>query len=312
MLERVVEVATDSRHLSLRDNSLVISESGKAVEVGRVPLRDIGALILNAHGITYSNSLLVALAESGVPAVFCADNHSAAGYLIPTKSHHEQAKRLRSQVSVTLGVQRRLWAEIVKAKIVRQADVVAAAVGGDAAKGLTMLAHRVKSGDPQNLEAQAARRYWPILMGPDFRRTPSLPGINGMLNYGYAVLRSTVARAVLSAGLHPSLGVKHHNAGNPMCLVDDLIEPFRPVVDLLVWHLVNAGELEVTKAVKLVLGNQITLPVPMADDVTSLSLATVRLAQSFAQCISGKQCSLDLPTGISPDEVEARAHEFHS
>lgn len=305
MLERVVEVATDSRHLSLRDNSLVITQSGARNEIGRVPLCDIGALILNAHGITYSNSLLVALAESGVPAVFCADNHSAAGYLMPTKSHHEQSKRIRAQASLSPSVQRRLWAEIIRSKILRQADALEATAGRDVAKGLEMMAKRVKNGDPENLEAQAARRYWPALMGPDFRRKPNLPGINGMLNYGYAILRSTVARAVLSAGLHPSLGIKHHNAGNPMCLVDDLIEPFRPIIDLTVWHLSKLGEQEVTRAVKLALGAQISLPVPMSDGVTSLSLATVRLAQSFAQCLSGELRCLDLPYGLPSDEVRA-------
>ncbi len=103
------------------------------------------------------------------------------------------------------------------------------------------LAKKVRSGDPENIEAQAARRYWPLLFGTEFRRDSDHPGTNSLLNYGYAILRGGTARAVASAGLHPTLGLKHSNRGNPMCLVDDLMEPFRPLVDILVHRMVREG-----------------------------------------------------------------------
>lgn len=111
----------------------------------------------------------------------------------------------------------------------------------------------MRSGDPGNVEAEAARRYWPLMFGPAFRRDRDAGGINGLLNYGYAVLRAGIARAVMAGGLHPGLGLMHANRGNAMVLVDDLMEPFRPIVDLEVWHLVRAGIVEVGREAKTAL-----------------------------------------------------------
>ena len=250
---RVVEIAETGRQLSLHRGFLVVSARGAAgggsEEVGRVALDGLAAVICNGHGLSYSNKPLLALAERNVATVLCGANHMPAALLWPVAGHHVQGGRMRSQVEARLPLRKRLWRQVVVAKIETQA--AALAVAGAAGSGaLPTMARRVRSGDPDNVEAQAARRYWPALLGADFRRDPKGDGANSQLNYGYANLRSGVARAVMAAGLHPSIGLHHANRLNPMCLVDDLMEPFRPVADLAVLRLRQAGHDEVTPTVK--------------------------------------------------------------
>ena len=231
MVGRVVEVATDRRHLSIERGFVVVTEAG--VEVGRVALDDIAALIANAHGLTYSNALLVRLASLGIPTVLCGDNHRPAAVAWPVESHHVQTGRMNDQASAGKPLKKRLWTQVVRAKIQAQGATLAAV--GAPHEGFQLLSRKVRSGDPDNVEAEAARRYWPLLFGREFRRDRDAGGINSLLNYGYAILRAAVARAVMGAGLHPSLGLMHTNRSNPMVLVDDLMEPFRPTVDREVW-----------------------------------------------------------------------------
>ena len=220
MLGRIVEVSNDKRHLSMYRGFMLVQRVGEdAQEVGRVALDDMAALIANAHGLSYTNNLLVALAERGVPFVLCGSNHSVAGMLWPMEGHHQQAHRIEAQIASNQPVRKRLWASIVRAKLLNQAAVLSAA--GVPAAGLQRLARSVKSGDSQNFEAQGARQYWPLLMGPGFRRDQHAEGINALLNYGYTVLRAATARAVVAAGLHPSLGLHHSHDNNAMRLVDD-------------------------------------------------------------------------------------------
>ena len=133
---------------------------------------------------------------------------------------------MNDQISASLPLKKRLWAQLVRAKILAQAATLAAV--GAPHTGFFLLSRKVRSGDPDNVEAEAARRYWPLLLGAEFRRDKDGDGINGLLNYGYAVLRAGVARAVMAAGLHPGFGLMHSNRSNPMVLIDDLMEPFRP------------------------------------------------------------------------------------
>ncbi len=156
MLERIVEVSNDKRHLSMyRGFMLVHSTGDDRKEVGRVALDDIGALIANAHGLSYTNNLLVALAERGIPFVLCGANHHVAGMLWPADGHHQQAHRMEAQIACSLPTRKRLWASIVQSKLRQQAAVLAAA--GAASALLDRLAQNVKSGDSQNAEAQGAR-----------------------------------------------------------------------------------------------------------------------------------------------------------
>lgn len=301
MIGRIVEVAEDGRHLSVSRGFLVVEAGGE--RLGQVPLDDIAAVIANAHGLTYSNNLLMALAERKAAVVLCASNHRPAALLWPVESHHRQAARMRAQVEVSKPFAKRAWQALVRAKIGMQGAVLESR--GQSPGAFESLARRVRSGDPDNLEAQSARRYWPLLLGPDFRRDPREPGVNGLLNYGYAILRAATARAVMGAGLHPTFGLHHRNRGNPMALVDDLMEPFRPLVDLRVAQLVETGHGEVGPVTKRVLADVPALDLQTAAGVTPLGTCVERLAVSLAQSFEDGRPRLDLPAAPLPFDMAA-------
>ena len=291
MVGRVVDLETNGRHLSLRRGFLVVREGEK--EVGRVGLDGIAAVVANANGLTYSNHALVKLAERGIATVLCGPDHRPKAIVWPVEGHHAQAGRMSDQARARAPLKKRLWAQIVRAKILAQGATLAAA--GARHGGFRLLSRKVQSGDPGNVEAEAARRYWPLLMGSDFRRKRDAGGVNGLLNYGYAVLRAGVARAVMASGLHPSLGLMHANRGNAMVLVDDLMEPFRPVVDLEVWHLVRNGANEVDRDTKTALARVMVLDLPTSLGMSPVMVCTERLAQSLVRAYAGEDDTLDLP-----------------
>ncbi|MBS1208325.1 MAG: cas1 [Proteobacteria bacterium] len=299
MIGRIVEIADDRRHLSLLRGFLIVTDSeGERKELGRVPLDDIAAVIANAHGISYTNNLLVALAERGAPFVLCAANHNAAGMLLPIDGNYQQAKRFDAQLAASKPTHKRLWASLVKAKVQQQAAVLAAVGAPDIP--VSALVDKVRSGDPDNIEAQAARRYWGRLFGPEFRREQDGLGINALLNYGYTVLRTSTARAIVAAGLHPTLGLHHSNEGNPMRLVDDLMEPFRPIIDLKVWQLTRLEVPEVTPEAKRAIVLCLQADMHTSVGVTPVSVCIQRLATSLAQLYLGERDKLDLPLAGLP------------
>ena len=294
MIGRIVEIADDRRHLFVHRGFLVVRDTdGERKELGQVPLDDIAAVIANAHGLTYTNNLLVALAERGAPFVLCGANHNAVGMLVTLDGHHVQAKRIEAQIGATQPTHKRLWAAIVKAKLEQQAAALEAM--GASTVPLQALVGKVRSGDPDNIEGQGARRYWTLLFGDDFRRDQSGEGLNALLNYGYTILRSAMARAVVASGLHPSLGLHHSNDANAMRLVDDLMEPFRPVVDLKVWQLNRAGETMVTPETKRALVRVLYDDMQTTLGVTPVMVCMQRLATSLAQIYLGERPKLDLP-----------------
>lgn len=296
MIGRIVEVAEDGRYLSIFRGFLVVSHEGK--EVGRVPLDDIAAVIGNAHGLTYSNNLLVELARRNAPFVLCAENHMPVGMLWPIDGNYEQGARMDAQLDVTRPKSKRLWADIVKRKIAMQAAVLAAT--GKPSAPLCTLVGKVRSGDNSNVEAQAARRYWSLLFGEGFRRDKNGSGTNGMLNYGYTVLRAATARAVIAAGLHPGIGLHHGNAQNPMRLVDDLMEPFRPVIDFTVFNLVRQGADEVAPSTKRELVHALYRDMVTRQGQSPLLACLERLATSLAQALLGEADNLEFPESILP------------
>jgi CRISP-associated protein Cas1 len=296
---RVVEIATDGRHLSVYRGFLVIAEGG--AEVGRVALDEVAAVVANAHGLGYTNNLLLELSRRGVPVVLCGANHMPAAIVWPVDTHHVQTGRMNDQIGASLPLKKRLWAQLVRAKILAQGATLAAA--GAPSAGFYLLSRKVRSGDPDNVEAEAARRYWPLLLGPDFHRDRNGHGINGMLNYGYAVLRAGVARAVMAAGLHPGFGLMHSNRSNPMVLVDDLMEPFRPVVDREVVRLAGRGVAAVDGEAKAALARVMIVDLPTAAGMSPLMVCGERLAQSLARAFAGEADRLDLPNAALPLEA---------
>ncbi|GKY87384.1 type II CRISPR-associated endonuclease Cas1 [Sinisalibacter aestuarii] len=290
-MDRIVDIASDGRHLSKERGFLKVSEDG--AEIGRIPLDEISGVIVHAHGTTWSTSLLTELAERGAPVVLCAANHTPRSVLMPLEGHHAQGKRLRAQWQAKAPLTKQAWKQIVQAKIAMQAAALDAF--GEAPAPLLMLKRKVTSGDTTNVEAQAARHYWPRLMGRDFRRDRDAPDINALLNYGYTVLRAATARAVVAAGLHPSIGLHHANRGNAFALADDLMEPFRPLVDCAAREIAQARGPQVDTEAKQALARLIALDLPLGDGLTPVSVALTRLATSLGQSFETGQLALALP-----------------
>ena len=299
MLGRIVEISDDSRHLSLYRGFLIIRDKRNMDgELGRIPLDDILAVIAHAHGITYTNNIICEFAVRNIPFVLCNDEHETVGMLWPIEGHHQQAKRIDAQIEASKPKQKRLWSEIVKTKIQQQALLLKEK--NLKYEQVNRMVNMVRSGDADNCEAQAARCYWRELFGPTFRRERNASGINALLNYGYTILRSSMSRAVISAGLHPSIGIHHSNDSNAMRLVDDLMEPFRPLVDYLVSEMIidqeKANFFEVAPENKRRLVSCLFMTACMGDGTsTPIMVAMQRLAISLAQCYLGEKSNLDLP-----------------
>jgi CRISPR-associated protein Cas1 len=303
-MDRIVDISTDGLHLSAHRGFLLVEEDRE--EVGRVALDDIHAVIVHAHGVTWSGSLVARLAERGAPIVFCNTNHSPVAVTLPLEGHHAQGARMAAQWSASRPLEKQLWRRIVQAKLMMQGSLLQAR-GRQDGRALELMAARVRSGDPDNLEAQAARRYWPLLMGKDFRRDRDAGGTNGLLNYGYAVMRATVARAVVAAGLHPTVGIQHANRGNAFALADDLVEPFRPLVDALVAAMTEDAIESLTPTLKRRFARLIAFDLQIDGEASPVSVAAQRLAQSLARAFEGGRPDLALFQPPTPIEWAALA-----
>lgn len=302
MQQRIVEIASDGVHLSAFRGFMKISRQDE--ELGRVPFADIGAVILRGHGSTLSVNLCTRLSDAGAPLVICGSNQAPCSLLWPVRGHYEQGRRMEAQASASRPLLKRTWRDLVSAKISSQAAVLEATTGRDAQ--LIRMARAVKSGDSGNLEAQAARRYWTALFGPEFLRDRQADGINSALNYGYTVLRAGTARSILAAGLHPSLSVHHASRGDALRLADDLMEPFRPYLDFIVWRLAREAQCKMlTVEMKARLTEVLTLDLPGIDGASPIQIWLDRLALSWAKMCMAEAAKLDLPGQPSPLELRA-------
>jgi len=291
MIGRVIEIATDGAHLSVDRGFMAVSHDHE--KIGQVALDDIAALVIHGHGATWSANLTARLADRGVPIVICGSNHAPIALVWPIDGHYEQGRRMQAQADASRPLRKRLWRELVRSKILAQADALKAF---DLRSGaLRDLAAKVRSGDPENIEGRAARRYWPLMMGEDFRRDRKSGGANAMLNYGYMILRAATARSILAAGLHPSLSVHHESRGNALRLADDLMEPFRPYVDGIVRNLLETVGDELTKDAKAAIVRVTTLDLEGPKGASPLQTCIDRLATSLALVYMGERSVLELP-----------------
>lgn len=297
MLGRIIEISGEGRRLSLHRGFLEIY--GPEGCIGQVPLDDIEAVIASSPAVSYTNQALSALAERGAPVVICGRNFAPSAFLLPVDGHHAQGERFEAQAAASQPVRKRLWAEIVKAKIGAQATALERA--GGTALPLRILAQRVRSGDTGNIEAQAAQKYLPAMFGDAFRRDRDAAGINGALNYGYTVLRAATARSIVAAGLHPSLGLHHVSKGSSLRLADDLMEPFRPAVDIVVWSMTKDGDFaDLDPPRKRRLAGVLHADYSTAEGASPLSNVLTRLAQSLAQVFLGERKRLAWPLSYIP------------
>ena len=289
---RVVDISDDNRVLSLSRGNLKVSADG--AELGRVPLADIQCVLVHGHGAMLSLSLSAALADAGIPLVLCGRNHTPVALSLPVSGNFEQAARLSAQAALPLPKRKRLWRKLVRAKIMAQARALEIA-GHPDHKNLEKLTKSVRSGDLDNVEARAARFYWRRLLGNDFRRDTSGDGLNVHLNYGYTVVRAAMARAVVGAGLTPGLGLHHRGRLNAFQLVDDLMEPFRPLVDHAVWRNQKDWTGELTPAAKRVLAELINGAMATTAGTNSVSRVMSMLSLSLAEVCTGDAENLVWP-----------------
>lgn len=296
MLGRIVEIAGEGRRLTLDRGFLNISS--REGLLGRIPLDDVEAVISSSPAVTYTSQALAALAARGAPVVICGPNFSPAAFLLPVDGHHAQGERVEAQARASKPIQKRLWSDIVRAKL--RAQEAALEHAGENPLIVGALAARVRSGDPDNIEAQAAQRYLPTLFGKGFTRDRDAEGINACLNYGYTVLRAATARAIVAAGLHPSLGLHHKSKGDALRLADDLMEPFRPAVDLVVLAMQREEPTTLDAARKRRLASILHADYETDEGITTLSNALTRLAQSLANAYLGTRRDLTFPLSPIP------------
>jgi len=294
MINRILDFSESPARLRVRYAQLIVQRENLP-EVS-MPLADLAVVVVAHPQVTFSQAVLSGLASAGGVFVTCNGQNLPVGMMLPLTCHHAQTERFAAQARAALPVRKRLWRQLVRAKIAAQAALLVELRGTDF--GLQQLAGLVRSGDPSNIEARAARRYWSRLFADlDFRRHRENEDQNILLNYGYAVLRAIVARAICAAGLHPSLGIHHHNRYNAFCLADDLMEPFRPAVDRAVAEYMSTHDepYQLESSAKQNIIGELTGRFIINGEQRTLFDAAARMASSLAEVFLGNAERLELP-----------------
>ncbi|WP_211091416.1 type II CRISPR-associated endonuclease Cas1 [Pseudothauera rhizosphaerae] len=272
-------------------------------ETAFVPLEDIAVIVLNHQEITLTHPVLSACAEYGIGLYATGRNHQPAGVFLPFLSHSRTTRMLRKQLDITRPTAKRAWASIVRRKIENQATCLRLC-GKPGEDRLASYARRIRSGDPDNLEAQAAAFYFVQLFGSDFHRSDER-WMNAALDYGYAVLRGAIARGLIAHGLHPTIGLFHGSEQNAFNLADDLIEPFRPLVDLHVVKHTASTEGDLIPADKQALIALLNVDVAMPQGKMSVLSAIEYAVESLVRVYEDGESALELPTLVG-----LRAHRL--
>ena len=288
-------------YLSLKNAQLVIklpevekadvAELIKAEAVRTIPIEDIGVMVLDNRQITITQGLVEALLENNCAIITCDSAHLPGGLMLPLCGNTTQSERFRAQIDASLPLKKQLWQQTVQCKIRNQAAVLQNTRNA-IVKNMLVWAGEVKSGDSDNLEGRAAAYYWRNLFPDILGFTRDREGVppNNLLNYGYAILRAVVARALVGSGLLPTLGIHHHNRYNAYCLADDIMEPYRPYVDALVCQLVADGHIteELTVELKRELLQIPTLDVVINGKRSPLMVAVSMTTASLQKCYAGE------------------------
>ena len=297
-------------YLSMRNKQLVIKlpevenndtlpESFKEKNIKTIPIEDIGIIIFDNKQITYTSGLMGALVDNNCAIITCGDNRMPIALTLPLDSNTVQSERFQSQIDASLPLKKQLWQQTVQAKISNQAYVLDE-TRGVIVKNMNAWVDQVKSGDSDNLEGRAAVYYWsnmfPRIDG--FRRGREGDPPNNLLNYGYAILRAIIARALVSSGLLPTFGIHHRNRYNAYCLADDIMEPYRPFVDRLVVDIADNGEdfSELSKEIKVKLLNIPLLDVIINGQRSPLMVAASQTTSSLARCYLGELRKISYPS----------------
>jgi len=274
----------------------VISPSDSS-ELGSIPLEDIGVVLLDNPQITITHALMAALIERNVALISCDEKHLPVGLMLPLDGNTIQSERFTVQIEASEPLKKNLWAQTVKAKIENQATVLKLA--GIDNKRLLALLPQIQSGDPDNIEGRAASVYWKLMFDdlPFVRdRFGAMP--NAHLNYGYAIIRAIVARALVGSGLLPTLGIHHSNKYNAYCLADDIMEPYRPFCDLMVYQMIKTGEIdgdEITREHKAKLLSIASVDVSIDGKKSPLMVGLPRTSNSLFECYQGSRRKIIYP-----------------
>lgn len=302
MLGRVLEIYDENRYLSL--NRGFIEVQGNNEVLGSVPLDDIGVLMLSAQGVVITKNILNALSERGAITILCGKNYIPQSMVLPVANHYLFAKILKSQINASEPFKKKIWKSIVVQKIKNQALVLNLCHQEKNSLYLEKIASQVKSGDVENKEGVAAKFYWKYLFGNDFVRDRHAEGINSLLNYGYAVMRAAMARAICGSGLLPALGVHHKNNLNPFCLADDFFEVYRPLIDYEVYQLVKEGNLEVLPVVKRRLAATLWIKVSTSMGFSPVFQSMQYMTNSFVKALESKEPNIEIPLWVVSEDEE--------
>lgn len=285
-------------HLPEVESNKTLPEAIKKEAERTIPIEDIGVVILDNRRITITSGVMEALLENNCAVITCNQKSMPVGLLLPLCGNTTQNERFRSQLEASLPLRKQLWQQTIKQKILNQEYVLRTNTDKET-NCMRVWSNDVRSGDPDNLEARAAAYYWKNLFinYPNFVRDREGTPPNNLLNYGYAILRAIIARALVGSGLLPTLGIHHHNRYNAYCLADDIMEPYRPYVDQLVLDIIqcNSEISDITRDLKMQL-----LGIPMLDVVINgkrspLMIAAQQTTASLARCFAGENKRISYP-----------------
>jgi len=299
MIKRVIDIS-EQAYIHMKNKQFLIERDQEVIAT--IPIEDLGAVILQHNAIVLTQAVIIACQENNVVLVFCDKQHLPYSVILPISDAHTlHTKILIEQTKVSKPTRKRLWKQVVQHKILEQALTLK--LLGKNSKPIEHLAKKVKTGDKENHEAQAAQKYWRLLMGDGFRRDPKSGEINALLNYGYAIIRAIIARAIVGSGLHPALGLHHHNQYNGLCLADDLMEPFRPWVDYCVYQMIDAEQnLEVNQETKKVLLGLLSESVIWREQTLPFMVASHHLTANLKRAYKDNKVKMVFPNLVSRDQ----------
>lgn len=288
MIKRVL-CFTNPAYLSLRLGQIVYDVPDHSQPTKTIPIEDVGVVVLDNQQITITNGLMAALSENNCAIISCNARHMPIALHMPLAGNSVQNERFRQQLNASEPLKKQMWQQTIVSKILGQAYVLEQE--NVIASNMRAWAKEVRSGDTDNMEGRAAAYYWrSVFHNPDFTRGDEDSLSNALLNYGYAIVRAMMARALVAAGLLPTLGIHHHNRYDAYCLADDIMEPYRPYVDLLVIEMMRRydGEVELTSEMKRDLLSLSTMDVNIDGHRSPMMVAIQTTANSVQKCFAGE------------------------
>ena len=294
MLYRSIHIGNPA-YLKLKDKQLKVTDPETKEEKGSVPIEDIGLVMLDHYQITLSHQLIQELMKNNVILISCDERHLPLAGMLPFSGNTLFSERLKAQIEASEPLKKQLWKQTIECKILNQLKVLEQL--GKYATPMYEYLKNVKSGDTTNMEGIAAQHYWKHLIEGDFLRDRFGDGPNPFFNFGYGVLLSIIARALVDTGLLLVLGIFHHNKYNPYCLASDIMEPYRPIVDLLVmkWLQLHPEKQSLDKESKTFLLQIATQDVNIEKLVRPLMVGVKMTASSLLKCYTGEKRQISYP-----------------